>query len=166
MSRNILCATDLTETSRPAFLESLRLAEAMGGFVTVLHVAAPAYPSRIHVSLQAAEALTFLQYARRGMETAQKTLDRWVEESGLGNVAVETKVLEGVPAEVILDTADALDADLIVVGTHGREGRPHWLLGSVSERVLRVARRPVLTVRQAPASMSGVPAFRANARGK
>jgi len=52
------------------------------------------------------------------------------------------------PATVILDYADEQDVDLIIVGTHGRRGLRHLLLGSVAEEVVRLAERPVLTVRQ------------------
>ncbi len=53
-------------------------------------------------------------------------------------------------AEVILDYAQEIDADLIVMGTHGRRGASRLLLGSVAERVLRQARCPVLTLRERP----------------
>ncbi len=53
----------------------------------------------------------------------------------------------GVPAEVIVAEAQAEQADLIVVGTHGRSGLPHVLLGSVAEAVIRKAPCPVLAVK-------------------
>jgi nucleotide-binding universal stress UspA family protein len=54
---------------------------------------------------------------------------------------------EGTPVEEILNAARETSADLIVMGTHGRTGLPHVLLGSVAERVVRSAQCPVLTVR-------------------
>lgn len=51
------------------------------------------------------------------------------------------------PAEVIVETASNLGCDLVIMGTHGRRGLPHLLLGSVAERVVRTSRVPVLTVR-------------------
>ncbi|WP_458189857.1 universal stress protein [Haladaptatus sp. NG-WS-4] len=54
----------------------------------------------------------------------------------------------GVPDEIIREYADEHAADLIVMGTHGRTGLEHTLLGSVTERVVRTSERPVLTVRR------------------
>ncbi len=63
------------------------------------------------------------------------------------NVPVETVVLQGNAYERILDYADESDADLIVMGTHGRTGVDRYLLGSVTEKVVRTSDVPVLTVR-------------------
>ncbi len=57
----------------------------------------------------------------------------------------ETLVTSGDPAEQVLETARDLDADLIVMGTHGRKGLSHLVLGSVAERVVRESPIPVLT---------------------
>ncbi len=63
-------------------------------------------------------------------------------------VAVETLAKEGYPPEVIVDEAETAQADLIVMGTHGRSGLAHLLLGSTAERVVQHAKCPVLTVRR------------------
>ena len=63
------------------------------------------------------------------------------------DVSVETVVLDGNPYERILDYADETDADLVVMGTHGRTGVDRYLLGSVTEKVVRTSDVPVLTVR-------------------
>ena len=63
------------------------------------------------------------------------------------HVPVETAVLTGAPYERILDYADEASADLLVMGTHGRTGVDRYLLGSVTEKVVRTADIPVLTVR-------------------
>jgi len=63
------------------------------------------------------------------------------------DVAVETAVLEGRAAEAILEYADRVDVDLIVMGTRGRSGLDRFLLGSVAERVIRMSDVPVMTVR-------------------
>jgi nucleotide-binding universal stress UspA family protein len=62
-------------------------------------------------------------------------------------LAVVSKVIEGDVAGVILDTAEAEEIDLIVMGTHGRSGVSRWIMGSVTERVLHGAPCPVLAVR-------------------
>jgi len=92
-----------------------------------------------------------------GMTMTEKDLDM-IEEQGqaiVGRVAksisgaiqVETAVLQGNPYERIIDHADEIGADIIVMGTHGRTGVDRYLLGSVTERVVRTADIPVLTVR-------------------
>jgi len=63
------------------------------------------------------------------------------------DVTVETVVLDGNPYERIIEFADENDADLIVMGTHGRTGVDRYLLGSVTEKVVRTSDVPVLTVR-------------------
>jgi nucleotide-binding universal stress UspA family protein len=63
-------------------------------------------------------------------------------------VAVEARMAHGTPYEEIVKAGKELGADLIVIGTHGRTGMSHFLLGSVAERVVRSAPCPVLTVHQ------------------
>ena len=75
-------------------------------------------------------------------------------------VPIETKVLEGDPWRVIREEAEALPADLLVMGTHGRSGFEHLLLGSVTEKVLRRAPCPVLTVGEVPPHPRKGPLFR------
>lgn len=65
----------------------------------------------------------------------------------VAGVPVETAVLSGDPHKRIRDYADEHGADLIVMGTHGRTGVDRYLLGSVTEKVVRTADQPVLTVR-------------------
>jgi nucleotide-binding universal stress UspA family protein len=63
------------------------------------------------------------------------------------DVAVETHVVEGVPKTEILDAVDRLPVDLVIMGTHGRTGIDHYLIGSVAEKVVRKSTVPVMTVR-------------------
>jgi nucleotide-binding universal stress UspA family protein len=63
------------------------------------------------------------------------------------DIAVERHIESGVPHAEILDYADAADIDLIVMGTHGRTGLDHYLIGSIAERIVRQSPVPVLTVR-------------------
>ncbi|AFK17773.1 universal stress protein [Haloferax mediterranei ATCC 33500] len=62
-------------------------------------------------------------------------------------VATEKLVEEGVPHAVIIDYADDADIDVVVMATHGRTGLDHYLVGSVTERVVRKSSAPVLTIR-------------------
>ncbi|WP_222917784.1 universal stress protein [Natrinema sp. SYSU A 869] len=73
-----------------------------------------------------------------------------VEELAPADVSVETAVLEGAPSQVIVEEADPAECDLVVMGTHGRGGIDRLLLGSVTERVVRRASVPVLTIQVDP----------------
>ena len=70
-----------------------------------------------------------------------------VQRLGLNPAEVNTIIRQGDTKQTVLKVADELDADLIVMGTHGRRGLSHALSGSVAEAVLRQSRCPVLTVR-------------------
>jgi len=78
-------------------------------------------------------------------EHGQQIVDSIAED--IDSVSVETAVLSGDPYDRILDYADESGADAIVMGTHGRTGIDRYLLGSVTEKVVRTADVPVLTVR-------------------
>jgi len=71
---------------------------------------------------------------------------------------VHVDALIGEPAKTIVDHAAAINADLIVMGTHGRTGLAHLLMGSVAEHVVRAAGCPVLTVRQHTLAEETLPA--------
>ena len=86
-----------------------------------------------------------------------RELAQFVEPFLGEGVPIETRVVEGDPWRVIRDEALALPADLLVMGTHGRSGFEHLLLGSVTEKVLRRAPCPVLTLGAVPRPREGVP---------
>ncbi|MDS0221375.1 universal stress protein [Haloarcula sp. S1AR25-5A] len=78
-------------------------------------------------------------------EDAVATASERLHEEGVG--AVKTAVAHGIPYQVILKAIDDNDVDLVVIGTHGRTGIDRYLLGSVTEKLVRTAPVPVLTVR-------------------
>jgi nucleotide-binding universal stress UspA family protein len=82
-------------------------------------------------------------------ETLKEEGERVVEavRSELSGVDVETVVRTGDPHEAILDYAEAADIDLIVMGTHGRTGLDRYLIGSVTEKIVRLSDTPVMTIR-------------------
>jgi len=92
-------------------------------------------------------------------EEGQAALDRVVSLGEDAGVDVETAVLDGSPSRQIVDYAEQVDCDLIVMGTHGRGGLNRLLLGSVAERVVRCSEIPVLTLRVGePPAEDGTPA--------
>ena len=82
----------------------------------------------------------------RAVEEAQRRLEARRTAIQAGNVPLVTTVRMGHVAQTIVDYAADVQADLIVIGTHGRTGVAHFIIGSVAERVVRVAPCPVLTV--------------------
>lgn len=85
-----------------------------------------------------------IQSLREEGERAIDDATTWLVDEG---VAVETEIREGIPYKTILDHADETDVDLVVMGTHGRTERDRRVaLGSVTERVVKNAKRPVLVV--------------------
>lgn len=142
--RHILVPVDFSENT-PAILDwASHLAEEHGSTVTLLH----AY--HLPVEFQQLEGAylppDFWQSVR---SEAESTLRRYAGELERKGIRVETAVCEGYAATVIVEEAAVRQADLIVIGTHGRSGLKHLLLGSIAERVVQKAPCPVLTVKAA-----------------
>ena len=78
---------------------------------------------------------------------AEEYLKQIVERTSLPGVEVQTELLSGNAAEVIASYATDIEADLIIIATHGRSGISRWVWGSVADRILRSACVPVLMVR-------------------
>ena len=78
---------------------------------------------------------------------SQQKLENCVRDAERSGVSVRGKLLHGRPDQAILKAAKEMGSDLIVMGTHGRRGLSHFLLGSVAERVVRTSDVPVMTVR-------------------
>jgi len=140
---NILVPFDFSEHSDQALRYGLELARKFDATLYLLHVvqdpAAQTY---------AGEVLTLPPI---------EVVDQWVLDAGeklaarvpaLDANRVRVRALVGSPYAEILRFADVEEIDLIVMGTHGRGGVSHFLLGSIAERVVRRSPCPVLTVRQ------------------
>jgi len=149
--RKILVASDLTAASQPALRAAFDLARSMGGGLLVLHVTEPADAHRASWSRMLGHERAILEsIAAREREGAARVLEGQIAELGADlhdGSAAEVQILVGRAADVILDTARAWQAELIVMGTHGRQGVRRALVGSVAESVVREAPCPVLTVR-------------------
>jgi nucleotide-binding universal stress UspA family protein len=90
---------------------------------------------------------TYEAIDRSARQHAKKQLTALVARARRAGVRATALLLDGAPHEQILRAARRARADLIVIGTHGRSGLSKVLLGSVAERVIRLAPGPVLTVR-------------------
>ena len=139
--RNILVPTDFTEPSEHALDWAIHVASRLGSSITLLH----AYELPI-VGLPDATLIAPAEVASRLADASRKALDQTLERRKDSGVPIAALLREGVAWEEINRVADEIDADLVVVGTHGRKGLARALLGSTAEKVVRSAHHPVATI--------------------
>jgi len=138
MYETILAPVDGSASSAAAADHAIGLARDAGATLAVVAVVDT---ERLSAAKLDTEAL--LDGYEGEAERHLETVARRAREAG---VAVETAVVRGAPYRAILDRAEAVDADLVVMGSHGRHGLERYLLGSTTERVLRLAPIPVLVL--------------------
>ncbi len=142
--RRILHATDFSSASRPALARAIALARQNRALLSIAHALPP--PTMI-VGDGFVSPGTYEMIDRSARQYARKQLTARVGRARKAGVRATGLLLDGAPHEQILRAARRARADLIVIGTHGRSGLSKVLLGSVAERVVRLAPSPVLTVR-------------------
>lgn len=136
--QTILCPTDLSETSVQSIPLATHFARVHGADLHLLHV------HLLHAITPPEEDVPF-----PGEDEARESLE--ASAAGVPWAQVEHHVARGInAAPTILEYADAHDADLIVMGSHGRRGFRRLLLGSVTAEVVRISPVPVLVVRHDP----------------
>ena len=143
--KNILVATDFGEVADAALCYGRELAVRYGATLHVLNVI-----ENFYVTTFGAETYsTFVPEMQRELENAaHKRLDEMlIDSDGSGPRSRPAVMTSGSPAYAIVDYAHEYDVDLIVMGTHGRGALAQLVMGSVAERVVRIAPCPVLTVR-------------------
>ncbi len=141
--KKILCPVDFSDASRSALRVACELARRFDGEVTVFH----AYPLPGY-TLPEGTVLPATGMLQELAEQTDALLSRWKAEAiADGAPRVATAKAVGEPAMEIVAAAEDGKFDAVVVGTHGRTGLAHVLLGSVAERVVRRAPMPVVTVR-------------------
>jgi len=141
---NILVATDFGEAADSALRYGRELAGRFGATLHVLNVVEDAFASAFAVEAYSAvvpEMLKEVESAARGR------LHELVVDSDGSGPRTTSAIRTGSPICAIVDYAREHDIDLIVMGTHGRGALAHVVMGSVAERVVRLAPCPVLTVR-------------------
>lgn len=137
--RKILVAVDFDSASRGALDLGSGLAREYEAELVIVHAIEmfiPPYPVALMPELAPIQ------------EAARQGLDRIVARVEAVWPRVRGALLWGSPAEQIVRYAAELDADLVVVGTHGRKGPSRWMIGSVAEKVTRWCHTPVLTVHE------------------
>ena len=134
---DVLFPTDGSENASVAFDHALSLAKAYGARLHVLYVVNTTY-----ADLGATGTTTIVSLHERGEGVVRETEER----AGAAGIEVRTQIGEGDPYRGILAYAEE-NADLIVMATRGRSGLDRYILGSVTEKVVRTADVPVFTVR-------------------
>jgi nucleotide-binding universal stress UspA family protein len=144
--RKILLATDLSPTSSPATDEAFDAASRLGAHLLVVSV--------IDSTALRLPGGRFQARVDQVRERRQSAAQELVQRGRREGVPVTFLVWEGDPGDSILEAARAEDADMIVLGSHGRGPIGRLLLGSVSQYVVRHARMPVVVVPRDPGAGS------------
>ncbi len=144
MFNHILVPIDGSETSMFAVSKASGLALAFGSRITLIHVI-DNYP---FIGIGADYALGQSEYLAAATQSANAALARGVAALAAEGLRSDQRVVDGhIVHEGIIDTAVALGADLIVMGSHSRSSIEKFLLGSVTQRVLKDAPMPVMVVK-------------------
>lgn len=141
--KQLLVCLDLAPTSQRVFERGAELALALGAEVHLLHVAAP--------------EPTFVGYDPKGgpydrdrrareLKSEHAALARLADELRERGVAAKSLLVEGMTVETILEQADHLEADLVVVGSHGHHALHRFLIGSTADALTRRCPRPLVLV--------------------
>jgi nucleotide-binding universal stress UspA family protein len=142
--RRILVPTDFSPSSAKALTYAAAFAEKFGAEVLLLHVVQDLAVFIPEAVLACPPPTPPVEQFIKAARTALDRAIAGVEQRGF---TIRPEVAEGTPYEEIVCLARERDVDLIVMGTHGRTGLAHALMGSVAEKVVRRAPCPVLTVR-------------------
>lgn len=140
--KNILCPIDYSVYSEMALKYAIEFAEKYQAKLYLMHVLdIRVYdindPDLYNVNIVDTETIDKLK----------ERLLRCVNEDTKGRISVEAIIIQGVPFAEIIKASRDYKIDLIVLGTHGRTGLSHAIMGSVAEKVVRKAPCPVLTIR-------------------
>jgi nucleotide-binding universal stress UspA family protein len=144
--QRILFATDFSSASGKAFDRAIDLAKDNGAQLTVAHVYEP--PSRLSLDGYVLPQV-YDEFEAALREEAEKQLAPLVSRAAKAGVQAQSLLVKGIPYRAIARAAKTSNADLVVLGTHGRTGVARLFLGSVAARVISTAPCPVLTVRAA-----------------
>jgi nucleotide-binding universal stress UspA family protein len=142
--KKILVPLDGSTISEAILPEIEKLASLFGGDISLLYVVPiPIFPGVIEpvVTYQ-----TITDTLVQDAEAYLRKIERRLKDKG---ITVETHLEQGNEAQHILEYCDREDIDLIAMSTHGRSGVSRWLLGSVAEKVIRHATKPIFLVRSA-----------------
>ena len=141
--RKIMVATDGSEQVRKAVDLAIEIAQLSDAKLYAVYVVALG-----GYAITPTKDTEWEKAVREQLITEGKEATNYVENTGrVANIEVESIILEGSPAEELVDFAEKNDIDLIVMGTQGKTGILRFLIGSVAENVVRCSKKTVLVVR-------------------
>jgi universal stress protein A len=144
-TRKILYATDYSRASARALDEAVRLARQNDAELLVVHVMEPVTPYVTGEDFGSAELYMKLEETTK--KEAEFSMNKLLDKLQRSKVKANGLLLKGAPHDQIVSAAKRRNADLIVIGTHGRTGLSKLFMGSVAGKVVSTASCPVLTVR-------------------
>lgn len=142
--RKVLAPVDFGDLTELVTGFAVDLAEAFGAELQLVHVVVPAATLTPDPAL---EIVAPMVTPHEVIAAARTELARLTEQAAARVKTASPEILTGDPSTEIVAFAKDRAIDLIVIGTHGRRGLVHWILGSVAEDVVRKATCPVTTVR-------------------
>lgn len=142
----ILVPTDFSAASDAALTYARSLASQFGASINLVHVLEDPFASGAFLG---DGTVTMPLDLRESLERSAREQLESRHAEHLGTLPLSSAdLLTGSPAKRLVEHAEATGANLIVMGTHGRGGLGHLLLGSIAEKVVRTAKCPVLTARE------------------
>ena len=153
MYKRILVAVDDSDISMQVLHEAINLSKEQKAKLRIVHVVDEYHVDYIGVGIDYVQLETsFKEYGKKVLNNMEEVARR--SKVDFDSQLVELKAHSGRIPEKIIEVAKSWPADLIVVGTHGRRGFHHLLLGSVAEGVVRIAHIPILLIRGKPTKKS------------
>jgi nucleotide-binding universal stress UspA family protein len=140
---NILVPLDFSDHARNALRHALEMAETYGAGLQLLHVV----EDNLHPYYAMAGTNSILELQPDIKEKSKEAMEKILEETKKKDIKADLHVVVGHPAREIISFADDHETDLIVIATHGLTGIEHLLMGSVTEKVVRMSQCPVFTVK-------------------
>ena len=142
--KRIVAALDFSDATESVVETAATMAGAFGASLSLVHVVEPE-PSYSAYGFTPEEFPAIHTFQKEAKSRAQQALD--VQKARVSDgISVDVKLLEGGPLAALLDYATSIDADLVVLGSHGHGVVASMLLGSVAEGVIRKAKIPALVV--------------------
>ncbi|MFO7783499.1 MAG: universal stress protein [Desulfatiglandales bacterium] len=141
--KKILCPTDFSEPSFVGVKGANELAAHFSAELILVHVVTPVH---VYPGPYPAAGFDLQAHMEKLIGVSHKSLEEVVKNKTTPDLQVQTRVLQGSPADQIVEVAGSEEVDVIVTATHGWTGWRRYIFGSVAEKVVRLATCPVLTV--------------------
>ena len=145
--KKICCPTDFSEPSYEALKVACEMATHFKAELFLVHVVTPIPVIPIHDD---PTSFNLPLYEKEMEQSAEKSLKKMQQEKVSQSIQSRTAVIQGDPATQIVNLADTEHMDMIIIATHGFTGWRKFMFGSVTEKVIRYANCPVLSIRMPP----------------